>query len=136
MTALMDTGFVLALLDGDDRLNMPCQQALAIEPRPLLPTPVIPELAYMVVRNIGYTSFVAFMRSAVAGNPPLVRAIPADFARAADIMEQYASSRVDFVDCMIAAMAERLNITRVLTVDQRDFRMFRPKHTAAFEILP
>lgn len=34
------------------------------------------------------------------------------------------------------SMAERLNISRILTVDQRDFRMVRPRHIPAFEILP
>jgi uncharacterized protein len=34
------------------------------------------------------------------------------------------------------ALAERLNITRVLTLDRRDFQMIRPKHCSGFEILP
>ena len=37
---------------------------------------------------------------------------------------------------MVAAMAERLDISRILTVDQRHFRILRPKHVPAFEILP
>jgi predicted nucleic acid-binding protein len=37
---------------------------------------------------------------------------------------------------MIVAIAERLNITRVLTLDRRDFQLIRPKHCSAFEILP
>jgi predicted nucleic acid-binding protein len=41
-----------------------------------------------------------------------------------------------FVDAIIVAIAERLNITRVLTLDVRDFRMFSPRHCAAFELLP
>lgn len=44
--------------------------------------------------------------------------------------------KVDFVDCAIVAMAERLNIKRIMTVDQRHFSMFRPKHCPAFEIIP
>jgi uncharacterized protein len=34
------------------------------------------------------------------------------------------------------AIAERLNITTVLTIDQRDFRLFRPKHCESFKLLP
>lgn len=51
-------------------------------------------------------------------------------------MEQYADSRIDWVDCTIAAMAERLRITRILTLDQRHFRILRPTHTAAFDLKP
>ena len=43
---------------------------------------------------------------------------------------------IDFVDCVIAAIAERLNIETILTVDRRHFQLFRPKHCAHFVILP
>ena len=49
---------------------------------------------------------------------------------------KYTDSRIDFVDCVITAMAERLNISRILTVDQRHFRLLRPSHIPAFDILP
>lgn len=51
-------------------------------------------------------------------------------------MRDYADSRVDFVDCVIMAMAERLDVKRVLTVDRKHFSLFRPKHCEFFEILP
>lgn len=51
-------------------------------------------------------------------------------------MQQYADANLDFVDAIIAAIAERLNITRILTLDQRDFRLIRPHHCEAFDILP
>jgi predicted nucleic acid-binding protein len=44
-----------------------------------------------------------------------------------------ADARRDFVDALIAAIAERLNITRVLTLDRRDFQLIRPKHCPGFE---
>jgi predicted nucleic acid-binding protein len=77
-----------------------------------------------------------FLRALVAEEPELIQTAPADYTRAAEILERYADSRIDFVDCMIAAMAERLNITRILTLDQRHFRLFRPNHCDAFELLP
>jgi len=39
------------------------------------------------------------------------------------------------VDALIIAMTERLSMTRTLTFDQRDIRLFRPRHCAAFELL-
>lgn len=136
MTALLDTGFVLALLAENDSRHTVCMQVMENEPNPLLPTPLLTELAYMVIRDAGYGPFIKFLRFALAGTPRLVYPVAADFARAADLMEQYADSRLDFVDCSITAMAERLNISRILTIDQRDFRMIRPSHIPAFEILP
>jgi uncharacterized protein len=62
--------------------------------------------------------------------------LPEDFARTAEILLKYADSRVDFVDATIAAVAERKQITHVLTLDQRDFQLLRPKHVDRFEVLP
>lgn len=42
MTALLDTGFVLAVLDADDDLHPVCTAALLNEPQPLLPDVVLP----------------------------------------------------------------------------------------------
>ena len=36
----------------------------------------------------------------------------------------------------LVAVAERLKIRRVLTLDRRHFEMIRPRHCASFEILP
>jgi len=51
-------------------------------------------------------------------------------------MQQYASANLDFVDCCIMALSERLNIVQVGTLDRRDFSIFRPKHVDYLEILP
>ena len=136
MPGLLDTGFLLAVLDADDELHDDCARALQAETSPLLPDVVIPELSYMVVRELGHMVLAAFLRSLAAGELPIVRTEASDLARAAELVERYADSRVDFVDCAIAALAERLNIQRILTVDQRHFRIFRPRHCAAFEIVP
>jgi predicted nucleic acid-binding protein len=136
MTALLDTGFLLAVISPDDRLHRACADALDNEPDPLLPAAILTELAYMILRDAGHVAFIRFMRSVFNGELSLVFADESDLIRATDIMEKYADARIDFVDCVIAAMAERLHITRILTVDQRHFRLLRPSHTPAFDILP
>lgn len=59
-----------------------------------------------------------------------------DLLRTGQILRQYADSRVDFVDASIAAVAERLEIARVLTLDHRDFSIIRPRHIDYFELIP
>jgi predicted nucleic acid-binding protein len=90
----------------------------------------------MITRDMGQLAFIRFMRSVLAGELEFVFSTVEDLNRATEIMEKYLDSKIDFVDCVIVAMAERLNISRILTVDQRDFRMVRPNHIPAFEILP
>lgn len=66
----------------------------------------------------------------------MITATDQDIDRTASILEKYLDSRVDFVDASIMAIAERLNIQTVLTIDQRDFRLFRPKHCEYFILKP
>jgi uncharacterized protein len=136
MTALIDTGFMLAVLDADDQLHPGCAAALVAEREPLLPDAILPELAYMVLRELGYKVLIAFLNSLLRGELVIEKATHADLARATEILEQYADNRVDFVDCLIFAMAERLDIQKILTVDRRHFGAFRPRHCAYFEIAP
>ena len=134
--SLFDTGFLLAVLNVEDELHESCVVIYEKENRAILPEVVIPELAYMVMRDLGYEALVKFLRSVVDGDFILARTELQDLKRAAEVLEKYADSRADFVDCVIVAIAERFNIKRILTVDRRHFNMFRPKHCDAFEIVP
>jgi predicted nucleic acid-binding protein len=136
MAALLDTGFLLAVIDADDNLHTACAAALQLEPNPILPDLVLPELAYLILRELGYPPLTKFLRALAVGEVAQAQSTVQDFGRAADLLEKYADNKVDFVDCVIVAMAERLNLTKVLTVDRRHFTVFRPKHCDYFEIAP
>lgn len=136
MTALLDTGFLLAVLDADDEFHPACVAALVNESHPLLPDVVLPELAFMILRELGYPVLISFLQAIGQGELAIERATLADLERTAEILGKYADSRIDFVDCVIAAMAERLNIQHILTVDRRHFQLFRPQHCSHFVIQP
>jgi len=136
MSALADTGFLLAVLDVDDALHEKCAKALLAESQPLLPDVVLPELAYMILRELGYSVLVSFLNSVTNGEMMMAKMTVNDLVRTSEILKKYSDSRVDFVDCAIVAMSEQLNIQRILTVDQRHFRLFRPLHCPHFTIIP
>ena len=136
MNSLIDTGFLLAVLDKKDQLHSDCVKALESEFSSLLPEVVLPELAYLVIGNLGYKVWISFLRSISDGELPIISATLQDLNRSAEILEKYQDSKIDFVDSIIMAIAERLEITRILTVDRRDFGLFRPNHCDAFEIAP
>ena len=135
-SSLIDTGFLYAILDKSDARHEMCVAALENEPDRLLPEVVLPELAYLVLRQSNYSGLSRFLRSIAAGEFELVKTEIPDLERAAEILEKYADSKIDFVDAVIMAIAERLNIERILTVDRRDFGLFRPRHCDHFEIVP
>ncbi len=65
----------------------------------------------------------------------LVEVTCEDCSRAAEILHIYAEAKIGFVDASLVAVAERLKIRRVLTLDRRHFDMIRPRHCDCFEIL-
>jgi predicted nucleic acid-binding protein len=52
------------------------------------------------------------------------------------IFRQYSDAKLDFVDALVVAIAELLNINRLLMLDRRDFQLIRPKHCVGLELFP
>ncbi len=63
---------------------------------------------------------------------------PSDIARALELDARFASLKLGLVDGMVAAVAERREVYRVLTTDRRDLGVIRigPRLTRALELLP
>jgi len=60
----------------------------------------------------------------------------ADRTHASALLDQCADLGLDFPDACIVALAERLNVRRLQTLDRRHFSAVRPRHCPAFELLP
>ena len=88
------------------------------------------------MRDLGAGALADFIDSLPDSGFRLVEPTTIDFRRSSAIIRQYADANIDFADAILVAMAERLNITKILTIDQRHFRLFRPKHCTAFELFP
>ncbi len=134
--AVADTGFVVALLNRSDAMHSTVATVYTQQKQILLPQTVLAELAYLVGRNAGVTTVVAFLQGLSASRFSLVALTDQDIIRVAQILDEYADSRIDFVDASVMAIAERYGIKKIFTLDQRDFRLYRPQHCDSFEILP
>ncbi len=60
----------------------------------------------------------------------------ADYRRSAELVAIYRDLPLGAVDAMVVAIAERLGITTVATIDRRHFSIVRPSHVRHFELLP
>jgi predicted nucleic acid-binding protein len=137
MTALLDTSFLFALADRSDRHHaevMGIAQTLA-EPL-ILPVPVLPELCYLLHSRLGHPAMRQFLSELASGDVELETISREDLARINDLLIEYADARLDFADAALVSIAERRGVTRVLTLDRRDFGLIRPRHCPYFEILP
>ena len=136
MIAIADLSYVIALTIKSDVDNQACYTVHQQERLIFLPQSTLAEVGYLLTKHVGNQGLAQFLRLLPESKFRVLALTPEDISRTAELLAQYADSRVDFVDATIAAVAERLKITRILTLDQRDFRIFRPKHVDYFEILP
>lgn len=137
MIAILDTSFLFALTDKCDRNHTHVfLVAQTLQDSLILPTVVIPEVSYLIGSRLGHQAMRVFLANLTTSNLQIESLSIDDLVRVTEILEQYADSQLDFVDSAIVALAERLNITRILTLDRRDFTMIRPRHCEYFELLP
>jgi predicted nucleic acid-binding protein len=136
MSAIADSSFVVALAIKSDRNRHRCLPIFERENFIYLPQSVLNEVCYFLTRTGGNRATSNFLKQLPDTKYVLAHLEDWDINRTADLLAQYVDSRIDYVDASVAAVAERLNITRILTLDRRDFSIIRPNHTPHFEILP
>ena len=102
----------------------------------IVPVTVLPEVDYLVSQRTDPHAAIRLMEQIVASDMHFEHLQSVDFPRIIELMRQYADSSIGFVDASLVAVAERLNVRTVLTLDRRHFGVIRPRHCATLEILP
>lgn len=137
MTAIIDTSFLFALTNRNDKNHEVCLTAAQqMRGRFILPLSVLPEIAYLLDSQLGHHVMREFISQVQQPAWTLTPVTEGDLARSSQILAEYADLRIDFVDTTIIAVAERLKVTRILTLDRRHFRVIRPLHCPTFTLLP
>jgi predicted nucleic acid-binding protein len=134
---LVDSSYLYAFLDEENEKHEDTVLIADLyDAQFVVPYVVLTEVAYLFHREGGVPAVLKFLDGLAIMQPQLEDVSLSDVARVREIMMIYQDSRLDFVDCCIMALSERLNITQVCTFDHRDFSIFRPKHSTYLEILP
>jgi uncharacterized protein len=137
MAILLDTSFIVALHNPKDKNHTSATRFLSGNPNIyLLPEVVLTEAAFLIHRAGGLPASLRFLDRLVTVSANLQSLMLADLQRARAIMATYPEADLDFVDCSLMALSERLNITQICTFDRRDFSIFRPQHCDYLELLP
>ena len=133
---IVDSGVLVAAVDRDDRHHQACT-ALLDRPgeRFVIPAGVIVEVCWLLGRRVSADAAAAFLRGLAAG-PAIEALTPADYDRVADLVVTYRDLPLGTVDAMVVAVAERLKVTTIATIDRRDFTVVRPAHASHFDLLP
>ena len=135
MSLLLDTGPLIAAIDLSDKHHARCAALLESAGRPLLvPTTVLVEVCWLLEERPDIES--TFLASVAAGEFEHVTVTAGDLARMAELVRTYADLPLGAVDASVVAVAERLGLRDVATLDRRHFTVVRPKHTTALNLLP
>ena len=133
---VVDTSVLLAAADNADPDHDPCIRTIQ-DAGPLVTTTlVVAETAYLIGRQLGAAAEAGFFRAVAAGEIQVEPITPADTRRIADLIETYADLGLGGTDASLVVLAERLNVTRIATLDRRHFTVVRPSHIAAFDLVP
>ena len=136
MEVIADTGFIVALTNRSDQYHEIVKKIYHQQQDILVPQTVLAEVSYFIGKKVGIKVVSAWLKGLPQSKLTVLPLLETDILRTAEILEQYHDSRIDFVDASVMAMAERLNITKILTLDRRDFSIFRPKHCRTFILIP
>jgi predicted nucleic acid-binding protein len=135
VTVLVDSGVFIAAADRDQPAHGICARVLREHRDQLIvPSPVVPETAWFIEDRLGSAAEASFVRLIISMD--VIDLVPIDYRRIVELIEIYADLGLGFVDASIVAVAERLNVSRLATLNHRDFSVVRPAHVAAFELLP
>jgi uncharacterized protein len=140
---LADSGVFVALYNADDDFHERCVKLWDDPHTHFLVSPlVVAEVCYLLARNHGATAEASFLESFAAGDLVIAKLDERDLNRMAQLVRMYSDpkkfgrSGLGGADPSVIALAERLGITEVATVDRRHFRVVRPAHCAALTLLP
>lgn len=137
---LFDTGpIVAAAADNDEHFQASSQLFTALRlsgERLLLPATVAAEVGYLLSTRVSPAVEVQFLQGVADGAFELVDLTRADYRRMAELTEQYIDMPLGTTDASVIAIAERLDIIEIATLDRRHFAAVRPHHAEAFSLLP
>jgi predicted nucleic acid-binding protein len=134
---LVDSGVLIAAADVDDNHHESCARLIAERGSEfLVPSTVVVEVCWMLGRHVSVALEADLLDSIAEGELQVVVLEQSDYARMSELVTTYADLPLGMVDASVVAIAERLDVREIATIDRRHFSVVRPRHVDAFTLLP
>lgn len=132
---LVDAGPLVALLDRSDDQHRAITTALETIHDPLVSVwPTVVEAMYLLA--FSWPAQKALWEMLETGAVSLLPLDEDDVPEMKRLMEKYRDLPMDMADAALVRAAERESIRRILTLDQRDFSVYRLARKGPFTLLP
>ena len=134
---LVDTGPLVAYLNRNDPDHVPCVALFDARADDLILSPyVLTEACYLVAKYIGAEAEANLVEAVAAEDLHQAEITPADLHRIVELMHRYRGFPLGLADASVVALAERLGLDEVATLDRRHFLAVTPVHVGSFTLLP
>ena len=132
---LIDAGPLVALLSRDDRHHKECSEAIRGIREPLGTVwPAIAEAMHLLA--FSWDAQDKLWKLLESGSIQILEIGTEDFPRLRELMRKYRSLPMDLADAGLVRSAEKFHVSRILTLDRRDFGVYRARRVGPFTILP
>ena len=132
---LMDTGPIVALFDRDDQYHSICVEVLKEIRDSLVTTwPVLTECFYLL--NFSWQVQDDLWTFLERGGAEIYALERENRMRCRELMKQYQDLAMDLADASLVALGEDTGISKIFTLDQKDFSIYRLKNRKRFRLLP
>jgi uncharacterized protein len=131
---LVDTGFIVALLDRSENFHKSCARTVREVEAPLVTCEaVITESCYLL-RNLSGAS-EAVIENIAAGIFQVPFQLSRDIAGVKQVLRKYKDRKIDLADACLIRLADQFGTGEILTLD-RDFAIYRWGRNKPFRVLP
>jgi predicted nucleic acid-binding protein len=131
---LVDTGAFIAYFDRNDAMHKPVTASLERFSGQLITTSaVVTEVMYFL-SDVPHGP-VSFAELLLVSRTRIEQLIVTDVVAAAELMNQYADTPMDFADATLVLLAEKSGILDILTLDRRGFTTYRTKKKKSLRLV-
>lgn len=132
---LLDTGPIVALFDASDDYHTLCTETLKRIKEPLITTwPVLTEAFCLL--GFSWKAQDNLWEFILRGGFKIHAFDTNMQARCRQLMEKYRDLPMDLADGTLVVIAEFENLSKVFTLDHKDFNVYRPAPRKRFKLLP
>ena len=132
---LIDTGPIVAFFDKDDRFHTVCTDILKGIHAPLMTTwSVITECFFLLDFSwqVQEDLWTFLLRGGIDIHPLQKE----HRMKCRDQMKRYHDLPMDLADATLVALADALNVSKVFTLDHKDFSVYRFQQKKQFTLIP
>lgn len=131
----LDTGPIVAFFDASDDYHRRCVEMLKGIKEPMITSwPVLTEAFYLL--GFSWKAQDNLWEFLLRGGVEVLSLSVRMKIRCRELMKKYRDLPMDLADATAVALAESQRISKVFTLDHRDFKIYKPAHLKSFTLLP